>query len=373
MAQTKHKIIISGGGTGGHVFPAIAIADTLKERYPETEILFVGAESKLEMQKVPEAGYEIVGLPVSGFARRMTWKNVTFFIKLIRSLWRSVKIVKKFKPDIAVGVGGYASGPLLYIAARKGVPCLIQEQNSYPGITNKILSKDVKTICVAFQNMDRFFPKEKIALTGNPVRKNILQASRDEAMTHFGIDKTKKVVLIMGGSGGAKSMNDAVSHSFNKITQNPEVCFIWQTGKYYFANAEEQKQKYEAQNKPVENVHLTAFISRMDFAYSAADIVVARAGAITVSELCLLKKPAILVPSPNVAEDHQTKNAQALCENNAAWMVEDSQVNERLISKAIELVSDEKMQNTLSENIAKMAKPNAADDIVSEIMKIINN
>jgi len=363
----SHRIIISGGGTGGHIYPAIAIANAIKELAPQTEILFVGANGKMEMEKVPAAGYNIKGLDVVGFQRKLTLKNLAFPFKLIKSLLTAKQIVKDFNPDISIGVGGYASGPTLKMTERLKIPTFLQEQNSYAGVTNKLLAKKAQKICVAYDNMERFFDKNKILITGNPVRKDILDISekRTEAITHFGLDATKKTILIIGGSLGARTLNDSIKNNFDLInTQNVQL--IWQTGKIY--DVEMQKSAKENDNSAI---HTMPFIARMDLAYAAADVVISRAGALSVSELCLVKKPCILVPSPNVSEDHQTKNAQSLVNKNAALLVKDVESITKLVPTVLGLLNNETLQSDLVENITLLAKPNAATDIAKEVLSII--
>lgn len=366
MKQKNKNIIISGGGTGGHIFPAISIANAIKEIDPETNILFVGALGKIEMDKVPAAGYEIIGLPVAGLQRRLTVKNISFIFKLISSLLKSRKIINDFKPDVVVGVGGYASGPVLKIANKKGIPTLIQEQNSYAGITNKLLAKKAQKICVAYENMDKYFPKEKIMLTGNPVRQDLLEkiGSREEAIKHFGLDQNKKTILVIGGSLGARTINQSIISKIEEIEKS-DFQLLWQTGKYYFDDA-----KLEAGKAGYKNIKVTDFITRMDMAYAVADIIISRAGAGTISELCLVGKPVVLVPSPNVAEDHQTKNALSVVTKNAALLLKESEL-EMFQTMFLELINDAKLQQKLSENIKALALPNATKDIVSEIEKLI--
>ncbi len=361
------NIIISGGGTGGHLFPAIAIAQTLKKINESINILFVGAKGKIEEKKVPELGFSIELLNISGFARKLSIKNITFFFKLFSSLIKSAKIIKRFKPDIAVGVGGYASGPLLHVAAKKGIPTLIQEQNSYPGITNKLLSKRAKKICVAYKGTERFFPADKIILTGNPVRDTLLRANetREKAAKYFGLDPKKKIILSVGGSGGARTINNSIVNSIDKF-ENENIQLLWQTGKYYYEDSLEIVQR-----KANENIKVKDFITRMDLAFKAADIVISRAGAGTISELCLLKKACILVPSPNVAEDHQTKNAQALTNTGAAILIKDSEANQKLIDTALNLIQNKKKLEELTKNIEKHAVRNSAMIIAQEILKLI--
>ncbi|HFA51369.1 MAG TPA: undecaprenyldiphospho-muramoylpentapeptide beta-N-acetylglucosaminyltransferase [Bacteroidetes bacterium] len=361
------KIIISGGGTGGHVYPAIAIADAIKKIMPGADILFVGAEGKLEMEKVPKAGYPIKGLWISGFQRKLTFRNLLFPFKLISSLFKANNIIRKYKPEVAIGVGGYASGPLLKMAERKNIPTVLQEQNSYPGVTNKLLAKNADKICVAYEGMERFFKKEKIIWTGNPVRagffKNLID-KKEEAYRHFGFDKNKKTVFVFGGSLGARTINQAMAANFDLLKNNKNVQVLWQVGKLYI----EEYKNCETAN--LENIKTQVFIDRMDLAYAMADVVIGRAGALTISELCLVGKPAILIPSPNVAEDHQTKNAMALVEKNAAIMVHDKAAKEKMISTAIDLLNDENKKMELTKNIKLLAKPNAAEDIAKVILKL---
>lgn len=361
------KVILSGGGTGGHIFPALAIANEIKERYPDVEILFVGALGRMEMEKIPAAGYKIVGLPVMGFPRKPSLKMLTFFAKLFKSASMARQIVKEFHPQIAIGVGGFASGPLLRAAAKQKIPTLIQEQNSYAGITNKLLGKKVNSICVAYDKMERFFPANKISFTGNPVRANLIENKNKntEALEYFKCKKDDKVILIIGGSLGARSVNNAVLENINEIAKSG-VQIIWQTGAYYF----NQIKAELATNKP-QNLQLHKFITRMDLAYSVADVIVSRAGAGTISELCLVGKPAILVPSPNVSEDHQTKNAMALVEKNAAVLVSDATINKQLFDTAFKLINNKKECQTLSENIKQLARPDATKTIVDEVEKLV--
>ncbi len=366
--KKEYRIIISGGGTGGHIFPALSIADAIRAKHPEAKILFVGADNRMEMQRVPDAGYDIVGLPIAGFDRKNLLKNFKVLWKIFKSQRMARKVIKDFAPQAAVGVGGYASGPTLKMAASMGIPTLIQEQNSYAGVTNKILSKHAKMICVAYDGMERFFPKEKIILTGNPVRKNLLEmrANRKEAIKAMGLDENKKCVLIVGGSLGARSINEGIIANIEKIRANDDIQFIWQTGKLYF---EEMKQRAGEIGKP-ENLTITDFVSNMANALSAADIVVSRAGAGSISEFALLGKAVILVPSPNVSEDHQTKNAMALVDKDAAIYVADANVKEELIDKAVETVNDAAKITLLEANIVKMGKPNAASEIADEVLKL---
>ena len=361
------RIIISGGGTGGHIFPAVSIANAIKEQHPEAKILFVGAEGRMEMQRVPAAGYQIIGLPVAGFDRKHLLKNISVLIKLMKSQIKARRIIKEFKPDAAVGVGGYASGPTLKVAGSMGIPTLIQEQNSYAGVTNKLLAKKACKICVAYEGMERFFDKEKIILTGNPVRQNLLnqQMSREDAIRSFNLDPTKKAVLIVGGSLGARTINNCVLNGLDQIRQSG-VQFIWQTGKFYINEAKEKVG--QAENYPM--LHTTDFITDMAAAYSAADLVISRAGAGSISEFCLLGKPVILVPSPNVAEDHQTKNALALVAKDAALYIKDAEASEKLLKTAIETVQQPETLKKLSTNIAKLAFKDSANTIAEEVWKL---
>ncbi|MEO9534261.1 MAG: undecaprenyldiphospho-muramoylpentapeptide beta-N-acetylglucosaminyltransferase [Crocinitomicaceae bacterium] len=361
------KVIISGGGTGGHIFPAIAIANKIKEEYPDAEILFVGAEGKMEMEKVPKAGYEIVGLPIRGLQRKLTLKNLAVPFKLIQSLMKSKKIIKTFKPDIAIGVGGYASAAVVKVAAKKKVPTLLQEQNSYPGITNKILAKRAKTICVAYDHLERFFDKDKIVKTGNPVRSEVVQieGKREAAFKHFGLDPNKKTVLIIGGSLGARTLNESLKKDVQQLIEK-DVQLIWQCGKVYLDNL-----KPIVDELKTDNIYLSDFVYQMDLAYAAADIIVSRAGAMSVSEVCLIGKPVILVPSPNVSEDHQTKNAMALVDENAAILVKDIEAKEKLVPAINALIDDEEKCKSLSQNIIKLGIADAPDRILKEIIKIV--
>ena len=362
----NYKIILSGGGTGGHIYPAIAIANEIKNQYPNTEFLFVGAKDRMEMEKVPAAGYAIKGLWISGIERKLVSKNNLLFpFKLLSSLWNAKKIIKQFKPDIAIGTGGFASGPLLQMANAKGIPTVIQEQNSYPGITNKLLSKKAKAICVAYDGLERFFPKNKLIKTGNPVRQDLLEitSKRTEAISFFKLDETKKTILILGGSLGARAINKLIEKELD-FFKNEKVQLIWQCGKLY----ETQYQKYN-DNKEVQ-VH--AFLNKMDLAYAAADVVISRAGASSVSELCVVGKPVLFIPSPNVSEDHQTKNAQAIVSKNAAILIKEADLNTQFESVfSAVMVSDNKQQE-LSENIKKLALINATKDIVKQVIKLIN-
>ena len=364
-----YRIMISGGGTGGHIFPAISIANTLRKRFPSCEILFVGAEDRMEMEKVPAAGYPIVGLPVSGFDRSNKLNNIKVIGKLLKSLRLASKTIREFKPDIAIGVGGYASGPTLWMAGRQGIPTLIQEQNSYAGVTNKLLARSARKICVAYEGMEKFFPYEKLIVTGNPVRSDLEEAltKKEEAVRFFGLDPNRKTILVVGGSLGARTINQSIIAGLDALYTLEDVQVIWQTGKNY--NEEALKHLKAYHGIPV---WCSDFITRMDYAYAAADLVISRAGAGSISELCLLKKPVILVPSPNVAEDHQTKNALALVVKNAALMIPDAEARERLIPTALEVVRDEKQLAMLGKNIELLAQHRSAERIVDEIVNIID-
>ncbi len=359
----KPRFIISGGGTGGHIYPAIAIANELKTRFADAEFLFVGAEDRMEMEKVPQAGYKIKGLWISGLQRSLSLQNLSFPLKLISSFRKSNEILKDFKPNVAIGTGGYASAPLLRMASLKKIPCLIQEQNSHAGITNKWLAGKVQKICVAYEGMDKFFPSEKINVTGNPVRQDLLDISlkREEGIEFFELNKDKKTVLILGGSLGARRINELMEKSL-PFFESKDLQLIWQCGKYY-------EEKYKHKQSEVVKVH--SFLNRMDLAYAAADFIISRAGALSVSELCLVGKPVVFIPSPNVAEDHQTKNALAVSVNNAAIVIAESELNSNFENKFSELISSEEMQKTLAYNIKTMAKPNATIDIVNEIEKLL--
>jgi UDP-N-acetylglucosamine--N-acetylmuramyl-(pentapeptide) pyrophosphoryl-undecaprenol N-acetylglucosamine transferase len=368
-----YRIIISGGGTGGHIYPAIAIAHALQALQPETEILFVGAEGRMEMQKVPEAGYKIIGLWISGLQRRLTADNLAFPFKVISSLRKSSKIIDKFRPDAVVGVGGFASGPLVYAASRKKIPSLLQEQNSYAGLTNKILAGKVDRICVAHEGMEKFFPQEKIVFTGNPVRKDIvslaaqgLQTKRKEAFEFFELDPEKKTILVVGGSLGARTLNDSMLAGISQLTaQGAQL--IWQCGKFY--HQEMSSRLTAIADKP--GIRLHEFLSRMDLAYAAADVVISRAGALAISELALVRKPTVFVPSPNVAEDHQRKNAESLVRQDAALMVTDAEAPSRLVDVTLSLLQNEAQQHELSENMKKIARPDAAEHIAKEVISLI--
>lgn len=360
------KVIVSGGGTGGHIFPAIAIANKVKEKVPDAEVLFVGAEGRMEMEKVPAAGYKIIGLVISGLQRKLTPKNLSWPFKVIKAVNRSKKILKDFQPDVAVGVGGYASGPLLYAAAKKGIPTLIQEQNSYPGITNKILAKRVDRICVAYDNMNRFFPENKMILTGNPVREEVvkLEGKRERALEFFGLSADKPTLLVIGGSLGARTINHAIAANLQRFKE-AGIQVVWQTGKSYITTAEQQ-----VQDNGYDGIKAHQFINKMDYAYAVADVVVSRAGAMSVSELCLVQKPSILVPSPNVAEDHQTKNAMALVNHNAAVLVKDVEAVESLGDAVMNLVEKEEERQKLKKNIADLAFKNSVDAIAAEVLQL---
>ena len=360
----KLKFILSGGGTGGHVYPAIAIANELKLRFPNAEFLFVGAQDKMEMQKVPQTGYKIEGLWIAGIQRKITRQNVMFPLKLISSLWKSRKIIKRFQPDVVIGTGGFASGPLLQMANSLNIPTVIQEQNSYPGITNKLLSKKANAICVAYENLERFFPAAKIILTGNPVRQDILDidSKREEAIAYFNLDFNKKTLLVLGGSLGARRMNQLIAKEIDFLLHH-NLQIIWQCGNLYMSDYMHFSE--------TENVQVISFIDRMDLIYAAADFVISRAGASSISELCLVGKPVIFIPSPNVAEDHQTKNAKAITEKDGAILLKESELDEKFESVFNTLFHDENLQLNLSQNIKKLAKPNATKDIVEQIIKLI--
>ena len=367
MSAQILKIMVTGGGTGGHVFPAIAIADAIKELRPDTEFLFVGAHGRMEMERVPKAGYAIEGLNVAGFQRSMTIKNLSFPIKLLRSLWRARNIVRRFKPDVIIGTGGYASGPVMRAAQRAKLPTLIQEQNSYAGITNKILARKAACICVAYDHMEEFFPQEKIIFTGNPVRSDILnlEGKREEGLKYYGLEPEKKTIVVIGGSLGARTLNNAMRDNVEFFERNEAVIqVIWQCGKFY-------EYEYTAmETAKLPNVHCRAFIDRMDLLYAAADVIISRAGALSISELCLVGKPAILVPSPNVAEDHQTKNALALVEKGAARLVRDGDAGERMLAEAWMILGSEALAFSLSESIRQLGRPNAAEAIGRAAIKL---
>lgn len=373
------RIIISGGGTGGHIFPAVSIANAIRELCPEAEILFVGAEGRMEMQRVPDAGYRIIGLPVAGFDRQHLWRNFSVILKLLRSQWKARKIIKEFRPQVAVGVGGYASGPTLKTAGMMGIPTLIQEQNSYAGVTNKLLAQKADRICVAYEGMEKFFPSEKILLTGNPVRQSLLdnQITRETAASAFGFNPNLKTVLVLGGSLGARTINQTLAAGLALMKAHPEVQFIWQTGKIYIDQVKAAITAFtgeavrNARVGSIPNLYVTDFIKNMNNAYTLADLVISRAGAGSISEFCLLGKPVILVPSPNVAEDHQTKNALALVNKDAALYVKDGEAQEKLLDTALETVADDELLKQLSINIAKLALPDSARIIAEEVLKLI--
>ena len=360
----QYKFILSGGGTGGHIYPAIAIANELKSRFPDCEILFVGAQDKMEMQKVPQAGYKISGLWIAGIQRKLTFQNAMFPFKLASSLIKSYGILKQFKPNVVIGTGGFASGAVLKVASLMGIPTVIQEQNSYPGITNKLLSKKADKICVAYENLEQFFPQDKMILTGNPVRQDILDidSKRSEALSYFNLNENKKTLLVLGGSLGSRRINQLIAKELNFLVATG-IQIFWQCGNFYMA---EYKHFSE-----IENVQVVSFIDRMDLIYAAADFVISRSGASSVSELAIVGKPVIFIPSPNVAEDHQTKNANAIVEKNGALILKESELNDKFQSTFNKLIHDEKLQNSLSENIKKLALPNATKDIVNEILKIV--
>jgi UDP-N-acetylglucosamine--N-acetylmuramyl-(pentapeptide) pyrophosphoryl-undecaprenol N-acetylglucosamine transferase len=359
------RVIISGGGTGGHIFPAISIANEIKLRYPTAEILFVGAQDRMEMEKVPEAGYKIEGLWISGIQRRLTAKNLLFPVKLVKSLWKARDIIKNFKPDVVIGTGGFASGPLLQMANRENIPTLIQEQNSLPGITNKLLAKGADKICTAYPDMERFFPSEKIVLTGNPVRQDLLdvEKKREEAQKFFGIDPSKKAVLVLGGSLGARKINELIEENLSDFKKH-DLQLIWQTGKLYIDEYGKHGEK--------EHVQTFAFLKRMDLAYAAADIIISRAGAGTVSELCIVGKPVLFIPSPNVAEDHQTKNAMAVAEKDAAVVLSESHLDQAFKSIFFPLIESDEKLKSLGKNIKKLEKPFATANIVNEVEQLLS-
>jgi UDP-N-acetylglucosamine--N-acetylmuramyl-(pentapeptide) pyrophosphoryl-undecaprenol N-acetylglucosamine transferase len=367
------SFILSGGGTGGHIYPAIAIANELKLRFPDSEILFVGANDKMEMQKVPQSGYKIEGLWIAGLQRKLTLQNAMFPIKLLSSLWKSRKIIKKFKPDVVIGTGGFASGPLLQMANMLNIPTVIQEQNSYPGITNKLLSKKANKICVAYENLERFFPKNKMILTGNPVRQDLINidGKRQEALKYFNLDENKKTLLILGGSLGARRINQLIEKEL-PFLESKNIQIIWQCGKLYFDDYKQfnSKTALPTTHNPQPTTVL-AFIDRMDLVYAAADVVISRAGASSVSELCIVGKPVIFIPSPNVAEDHQTKNAKSIVDKNGAIMLKEAELNEKFELVFGELLSNENKQKELSKNIKSLALPNATKQIVDEIVKLL--
>ena len=375
MKYRKIRAIISGGGTGGHIFPALSIANKLKELNPETEILFVGADGRMEMEKVPAAGYKIVGLPVAGLQRRLTLSNFALPFKVIKSVSMAKKLIKEFKPDIAIGVGGYASAPLLWAAGRMGVPTLIQEQNGYAGLTNKIVAKKAKSICVAYEGMERFFPADRIIMSGNPIRKEIVPATpemKEEAYRFYGLDPQKKHIFVVGGSLGSGTLNNAMKKWISDgCPGGQDIEVIWQCGKYYKKSIDSFMEEAKAAGKPVEGIQHSDFIMRMDLAYAAADIVISRSGASSVSELCAAEKAVIFVPSPNVAEDHQTHNAMALVRKDAAIMVKDAEAEEKLMKTACDLIGNENQIALMEKNIAALALREAAMTIADEIYRIL--
>ena len=368
------KYLISGGGTGGHIFPAVSIANALREADPSCEILFVGALGRMEMERVPQAGYEIIGLPVKGFDRRRPWRNVRVIIDLVRSMFQARKIVRDFRPDVGVGVGGYASGAAMKVAAKMGVPILLQEQNGFAGVTNKLLKNDAKKICVAYEGMERFFPKDKIILTGNPVRQNLTAGTKDEAIKYFNeqfgvnFSQERKTLLIIGGSLGARTINNSIVAHLQELLHS-DIQVIWQTGMNYYADCQQTLANC-LQTTSKNQFICTDFVSQMPLAYALADLVISRAGASSISELCLLGKPSILVPSPNVAEDHQTHNAMALVRKDAAVLVKDADAQNELISTALSLLHDDTQLQILQQNILKLALPNSAHLIAEEVMKL---
>lgn len=370
MNSQHPKVIISGGGTGGHIFPAIAIADALKKRFPQAEILFVGAKNRMEMDRVPKAGYPIEGLWISGFKREISLDNLSFPFKLISSMIKARRILKRFKPDVVIGVGGFASGPTMKTAASLNIPIIIQEQNSYPGITNKIVAKKAAKICVAYDNMDKWFPKDKIILTGNPLRNNIVPMNdrRDEGIKYFDLNPDKKTILLVGGSQGALGINKGISAQLSSFNNN-DYQLIWQTGNHYYDKATREVREHELQDR----IKCTVFIDRMDLAYAAADVVISRAGAMSISELSLLNKTVVFVPLPTAAEDHQTKNAMRLVDANAALMVKNDATEKELLPTVFNLLENIDRQNEMKNNIAKFAKPNAANDIVDQIEIILKS
>lgn len=366
IAKQPYRLIITGGGTGGHIFPALAIANEFKNRYTDAEILFVGAKGKMEMTRVPEAGYKIVGLWISGLQRKLTLSNLAFPFKLISSYLKANRILKEFKPHAVIGTGGFASGPMLLAATRKSIPSLIQEQNSYAGLTNKQVGHKVHKVCVAYPGMEKYFPSAKIVLTGNPVRKDILdlESKRDQALNYFGIAQ-HKTLLVLGGSLGARTLNESMLHGIDKLI-DAQVQVIWQTGKGYFESV-----KAQVKDKDMRNIRIFDFLKQMDLAYAASDVVISRAGALAISELCLAKKPCILVPSPNVAEDHQTKNAMTLVHAGAARLVKDVDAKDNLVDEALKLLFDQHQCDALCSNISRLGKPKATEEIVNEIEKLI--
>jgi UDP-N-acetylglucosamine--N-acetylmuramyl-(pentapeptide) pyrophosphoryl-undecaprenol N-acetylglucosamine transferase len=364
--KETYKVILSGGGTGGHIYPAIAIANELKSRFPQAEFLFVGAKDRMEMEKVPQAGYQIKGLWITGIQRALTLKNIMFPFKLASSLYNAYNIINQFKPDVAIGTGGFASGPLLQMANVKGIPTLVQEQNSFPGITNKLLAKKANKICVAYDGLERFFPKEKLIKTGNPVRQDLLNVTNkvDEAQSFFNLKKDKKTLLVLGGSLGAKAINELIEAKQDYFKSN-NIQVIWQCGKLYY-------ERFKTYDK-AKDVQVHAFLNRMDLAYAAADVIISRAGASSVSELCIVGKPVVFIPSPYVAEDHQTKNAEAIVKENAAILLAQTDLETQFETQFSALITSEEKQKTLSQNIKKLALINATKDIVDEVEKLLNN
>jgi UDP-N-acetylglucosamine--N-acetylmuramyl-(pentapeptide) pyrophosphoryl-undecaprenol N-acetylglucosamine transferase len=365
--EVPYRLIITGGGTGGHIFPALAIANEFKSRYADAEVLFVGAKGKMEMTRVPDAGYKIIGLWISGIQRKLTFSNLMFPIKLISSYFKARAILKQFKPDAVIGTGGYASGPILLAAIRNNIPSLVQEQNSYAGLTNKRLGEKVQKICVAYPEMEKYFPESKIVFTGNPVRKDILDldSKAERGNNHFGLSGNERTLLILGGSLGARTINESVLAGIDKLI-DAKVQVIWQTGKFYYESIKEQ-----VQDKDLRRIRIHDFLKQMDLAYAASDVVISRAGALSISEICLAKRPCILVPSPNVAEDHQTKNAMTLVKEGAARMIKDRDAKSLLVSESLKLVYDKQACNSLRDNISRFGKPRATEDIVDEIEKLI--
>lgn len=366
-ASPPYRLIISGGGTGGHIFPALAIANEFRDRYPDAEILFVGAQGKMEMTRVPEAGYKIMGLWISGLQRKLTLSNLSFPFKLISSYLKAGNIIRRFKPHAVIGTGGYASGPIMLASTKNNIPSLIQEQNSYAGLTNKQLGSKVQRVCVAYPGMENYFPKEKIMFTGNPVRKDIsnLDLKKDTALNHFAFSRNERTLLVLGGSLGARTINESMLSGIDKLI-DAQVQVIWQTGKMYYESV-----KAQVQNKDLRKIRIHDFLKQMDLAYAASDVVISRAGALAISELCLAKRPCILVPSPNVAEDHQTKNAMSLVNEGAAIIIRDVEAKESLVSESLKLLYDANQCDKLKENISRLAKPNATEEIVNEIEKLI--
>jgi UDP-N-acetylglucosamine--N-acetylmuramyl-(pentapeptide) pyrophosphoryl-undecaprenol N-acetylglucosamine transferase len=366
-AQQPYRLIISGGGTGGHIFPAVAIANEFRDRHPDAQILFVGAKDKMEMTRVPEAGYQIIGLWISGLQRKLTLSNLLFPLKMIVSYLKAISIVRKFNPHAVIGTGGFASGPIMMAATRLGIPSVIQEQNSFAGLANKQVAGKVSKVCVAYDGMEKYFPKDKIVVTGNPVRKDILSVGvkREKALSHFGFDANKRTLLVLGGSLGARSINESIIAGIEKLI-DAEVQVIWQTGKGYYENYKAKLGKYD-----IRRIRVQDFVREMDLAYAAADVIISRSGALAVSEICIAGKPAILVPSPNVAEDHQTKNAKALVDKGAAVLVLDKDAGEKLLEEAFTLLFDQNRASKLTENITKLARPQATTAIVNEIEKLL--